>query len=82
VQGVGFRYSCQRQADALGLTGWVRNCADDSVEIVAEGTESALNAFSFWCSRGPTFAHVENVEETKEPAQGDSTFFEILDDAF
>ena len=65
VQGVGYRFNCYRQACSLGLTGWVRNLPDDSVEIVAEG---------------PTFADVEHVTETPEPASGEFTVFEIKDE--
>ena len=79
VQGVGFRFNCCRQARALGLSGWVRNLPDDSVEIVAEGSDAALNAFSAWCRKGPTFAEVEHVTDTPEPALGDMTDFEIKD---
>lgn len=80
VQGVGFRFNCSRQACALGLTGWVRNLPDDSVEIVAEGSTAALKAFRAWCRRGPTFAAVQQVIETPEPASGAFTVFEIKDE--
>ena len=56
VQGVGYRINCYRQARSLGLTGWVRNLPDDSVEIVAEGSVAALKVFSAWCRKGPAFA--------------------------
>jgi acylphosphatase len=79
VQGVGFRFNCYRQARSLGLTGWVRNLPDDSVEIVAEGSSAALKTFSAWCRHGPTFAEVEHVSETSEPARGEFTAFEIKD---
>lgn len=77
VQGVGFRFNCYRQACSLGLTGWVRNLPDDSVEIVAEGSPTTLKAFCTWCRKGPTFADVEHVTETPEPALVDMTDFEI-----
>lgn len=48
VQGVGFRYACCREARRLGLTGWVRNLPDNSVEIVAEGAPDALQRFGNW----------------------------------
>jgi len=79
VQGVGFRFNCCRQARSLGLSGWVRNLPDDSVEIVAEGSPAALKAFSAWCRKGPSFAEVEHVAETPEPALGDMTDFGIKD---
>ena len=80
VQGVGYRFNCYRQACSLGLTGWVRNLPDDSVEIVAEGPSAALKVFSAWCQRGPTFADVEHVAEMHEPASGEFTVFEIKDE--
>ncbi len=79
VQGVGFRYACYRQACSLGLTGWVRNLPDGSVEIVAEGPSAALQSFGTWCRHGPTFADVGRVTETSEPALGEFTSFEIKD---
>ena len=79
VQGVGFRFNCSRQARSLGLTGWVRNLPDDSVEIVAEGSPAALQALSDWCRNGPTFADVERVTETTGPALGEFKAFEITD---
>jgi len=80
VQGVGFRFNCCRQARSLGLSGWVRNLPDDSVEIVAEGSAAALKAFSAWCRKGPSFADVEQVTETPEPASGAFPVFEIKDE--
>lgn len=79
VQGVGFRYACCREACSLGLTGWVRNQPDDSVEIVAEGPEKALEAFSVWCHHGPPFARVTRVVSAPEPAAGEFRSFEIID---
>lgn len=80
VQGVGYRINCYRQARSLGLTGWVRNLPDDSVEIVAEGSVAALKVFSAWCRKGPAFADVEHVTETPEPASGEFRLFEIKDE--
>jgi len=68
VQGVGFRYSAMREARALGLTGWVRNAEDGSVEVWAEGEESALDEFSLWLEHGPDYARVEKVRVTREMA--------------
>jgi acylphosphatase len=70
VQGVGFRYACCRQAQALGLTGWTRNCPDGSVEIVAEGTADALAALRAWCGQGPRGALVERMETGERAATG------------
>ena len=62
VQGVGFRYSMQQEALRLGVTGWVRNRRDGSVEAVVQGDEAALDALVAWAKHGPAGAHVTNVE--------------------
>jgi acylphosphatase len=62
VQGVGFRYSTVRRARDLGLTGWVRNRRDGSVELVAQGTAAAVAALVAWCGHGPSSARVDDVE--------------------
>ena len=66
VQGVWFRKYTQEQAQLLGLTGWVRNVPDGTVEIVATGEEKPLENFVAWCHQGPRGARVSNValEET------------------
>jgi acylphosphatase len=61
VQGVGFRASCQRQATALGVTGWVRNRWDGGVEALLEGPAEAVDAMVRWCHRGPPAAEVSSV---------------------
>ena len=45
VQGVGFRWEAERAANSLGLTGWVKNCPDDTVEAVCEGAQEDIKAF-------------------------------------
>lgn len=62
VQGVFYRASTQEQARALGLTGWVRNCSDGSVELVACGEESVLKDLESWLWQGPRFADVHEVD--------------------
>lgn len=62
VQGVGFRDALSREAERLGLTGWVRNCADGDVEAVAQGAAPALDALLAWARRGPPAARVEHVD--------------------
>ena len=64
VQGVGFRYSTCREARRLGLRGWVRNCADGSVEVLAVGDDAQLDALEDWCRRGPPGARVEAIESS------------------
>lgn len=74
VQGVYFRRSCQEEADRLALAGWVRNRPDGSVEVVAEGDESALEELVSWCRHGPPHAEVSEVEEHVEAPRGEIGF--------
>lgn len=62
VQGVGLRFSAQRQAQELKLVGWVRNTADGSVEILAQGERKNLEKFLEWANSGPAFAKINKVE--------------------
>ncbi len=62
VQGVCYRASAQDAALAHGLTGWVRNRLDGSVEAVVQGPSSAVQAFIEWAHRGPPAARVDTVE--------------------
>lgn len=74
VQGVGYRYFAMRQAEALGLTGFARNQADGTVEVVAEGPEAPLRDFESRLREGPAFAHVDGVARSAVTARGDSGF--------
>ena len=74
VQGVFFRDSCRREAQARHLAGWVTNRADGSVVAVFEGPAADVDALVAWCGRGPSSARVDAVEVTDEEAQGDSGF--------
>ena len=73
VQGVGFRIFVEREARALGLTGWVRNREDgQSVEVLAEGDQDSLRRFEARLREGPAFALVSGVdaswsEESENP---------------
>ncbi len=62
VQGVGFRVSAASLARQLGLTGWVRNLPDDTVETVAAGPRPALEKYLFWLHKGPVGALVMQVD--------------------
>ncbi len=68
VQGVGFRYFVFREAQRLGLWGFVRNLGDGRVEVVAAGCEADLNRLEALLWRGPVMANVTMVEaEESEP---------------
>ncbi len=77
VQGVFFRKYTQRKAVELGITGWVRNCDDGSVEITAQGTEKAIEDFLSWCRQGPAAAKVGELIE-KQVVASLFTSFDIL----
>jgi acylphosphatase len=62
VQGVAFRAATQHQACFLGLTGWVRNRADGTVEMLAEGERGRLQQLVDWCHEGPPAARVTRLE--------------------
>jgi acylphosphatase len=70
VQGVFFRDTCRRVARSRGVTGWVRNAADGSVEAAFEGDPAAVEAMIDWSHRGPEGADVTVVEVVEEPPQG------------
>jgi len=62
VQGVGFRYYTQIEARKLGVTGWVRNCSDGSVEVVIGGASVQVKSMKQWLKHGPSYAEVEHIE--------------------
>jgi acylphosphatase len=70
VQGVFFRDSTRRQADSLGVAGWVRNRPDGTVEAIFEGEPDAVEQMMAWARRGPRGAEVTHVDETDEPPEG------------
>lgn len=77
VQGVNFRWYTRRNALHLGLTGYVRNMSDGSVEVVAEGEREDVQRLLAWLHRGPPLAEVERVEVTWEPATKEFFSFEV-----
>lgn len=70
VQGVYFRDYTRRKAQALGLTGWVRNLRDGRVEAVFEGEAKAVQQAVDWCYVGSPYAQVESVEVSYEEPSG------------
>ena len=76
VQGVGFRLYMQREARSRGVTGWVRNRVDGTVEAVVQGTPEAVDAMIAWANRGPPSAAVSEVKVTE--SSGDYADFATL----
>ncbi|HEX3738919.1 MAG TPA: acylphosphatase [Terriglobales bacterium] len=75
VQGVGFRWYVEREAGLLGLSGWVRNNSDGSVEVLASGTADQLSGLRSRLHQGPRAARVDNVDESDAlPVAGLNTF--------
>lgn len=62
VQGVFFRESMRLRAEQLKVTGWVRNCADGTVEAIAQGDAFMVGRLIEWAQCGPAAAKVDNVE--------------------
>jgi len=74
VQGVWFRESTRIEAERLGVNGWVRNCADGSVEAVLEGDAVAVRLMEKWCRTGPGGARVVDVKAAPEPVANEKGF--------
>jgi acylphosphatase len=74
VQGVGFRYAARQRARSLGVSGWIRNAQDGTVEAVFEGGDDAVRSMVEWCRRGPSGALVRDVDVEWEQPSGDRDF--------
>ncbi len=74
VQGVFYRQSTKELANALGITGQVKNNPDDTVEIIASGTEEQIDKLVKWCRLGPPKAQVSNVVVTEMPVNSFDRF--------
>lgn len=74
VQGVFFRDSCARQARAVGVSGWIRNRADGTVESWFEGPPEAVETMVSWCRHGPPHADVAAVAVSTHSPAGLETF--------
>ena len=74
VQGVGFRYSAMREAQRLGINGYVKNTYSGDVELWAEGQSDKLPAFLKWLNRGPPLSRVDSVETEEKTALGYTKF--------
>jgi acylphosphatase len=74
VQGVFFRDTARRRADAAGVAGWVSNRPDGAVEAVFEGDPEAVDQLVEFCRRGPSRADVDSVDVVEEEPEGLSGF--------
>ena len=75
VQGVGYRYFAQRQADEQGIKGYVKNLPDGRVEVLAQGEESDVHVFIGILRAGPRFGYVTDVDiDPVEPEPGYTSF--------
>ena len=77
VQGVFFRSNTRKMALSLGLKGYVKNMADESVEVVAEGPEEKIKELIEFCKKGPEAAEVKKVDVEMDKASGEFENFEV-----
>jgi len=77
VQGVAFRADTRWTAQQIGVSGWVRNRRDGSVEAVVEGEEERVEKMLAWCRRGPALARVDEMKLEWEPYTGEFEQFII-----
>jgi acylphosphatase len=78
VQGVWYRGSAQAEARSRGVTGWIRNRPDATVEAMLEGEEAAVRAVVDWCRRGPPGARVEGLDVKWLPFEGEFDAMRIV----
>ena len=78
VQGVWFRESTRKEAFSLGVSGWVKNRSDGTVEALIEGPEDKVKKLVEWCRQGPPYARVTRVHETQEDWKGEFSSFDVV----
>lgn len=78
VQGVCYRYFTQQNAQAAGITGWVKNQINGNVSALFEGDEDAVASVIELCRQGPQMAHVDHIEIEYHPYIGEFNDFNIL----
>ena len=77
VQGVGFRFFVREHASRFGLNGWVRNCADGTVELYVEGDDASVREFLKEVEKGPSFGRVSDLEVDWTEPENEYTSFNI-----
>jgi acylphosphatase len=80
VQGVGYRYTMRMVAREIGVTGWVRNRRDGSVEAEVEGSDAQVDEVLAWMAEGPPGSHVRGAQVTDAEPRADRGF-EVLETA-
>ncbi|HKK24147.1 MAG TPA: acylphosphatase [Gracilimonas sp.] len=78
VQGVGFRHFTRKNADKIGITGWVKNLPDGRVEALFQGPEQKVNELIDRCKEGPISAYVKKIDVTKAEDAKDHDSFEVI----
>lgn len=78
VQGVWFRESARKEAERIGVCGWVRNRPEGTVEVLMEGSEEKVKELAAWCRHGPPSARVLRVHEELEAFRGEFTGFDVV----
>ena len=77
VQGVGFRWFVEREAHILQVAGWVRNNADGTVEVLAQGTSDQLAGLRSRLQQGPRAARVDDVEVSEAEPVAELASFQV-----
>ena len=77
VQGVFFRMETKRAADRFGVSGWVRNQRDGTVEAIFEGDQDKVDAVLEWCNEGPPSAKVTDVNVQWQDYAGEFNKFDV-----
>lgn len=78
VQGVGFRHFTRKNADKLGVTGWVKNLPDGRVEAIFQGTGERVNELINRCKDGPISSYVKDIEVTDVDGSQNYRSFEVI----
>lgn len=78
VQGVNFRHFVRKEAEKLGVAGWVRNTSDNRVEAVFQGSKEAIKKMIRLCRKGPFLAEVKDVKVFLEDIMEQYGDFQIV----
>jgi acylphosphatase len=78
VQGVAYRFFAEKYANALGITGWIRNLTDGRVEVLAEGTAEGIESFLERLREGPRQARIDGLDVRRERATGEFSDFRVV----